>query len=111
MGLADISRRMISVHTNYKSPPCSVELRFFCTQEKQVEKNKIFLLLLSEMSIKRQAQGAETILLVSDPHPRQSLLDGPLGEGCSWHLLQVYQTASYWRGRKKGCFTSKQKLK
>lgn len=94
MGLADISRRMISVHTNYKSPSCSVELLFFCTQEKQVEKKQIFFLLLSEMSIKRQAQGAETSLLVSDPHPRQSLLDGPQGEGCSWHLPQVYQTAS-----------------
>lgn len=89
-------RRMISVRTNYKSPSCSVELLFFCTQEKQVEKKKIFflLLLLSEMSIKWQAQGAETSLLVSDLHPRQSLLDGPQGEGCSWHLPQVYQTAS-----------------
>ncbi len=95
------SRRMISVHTNYKSPSCSVELQFFCTQEKQDEKKRIFFLLLSEMSTKRQAEPLS--LLVSGPRPRQSLLDGPRGEGCSWHLPQVYRTASYWRGRKKGC--------
>lgn len=77
-----------------------VELMFFCTQEKQIE--KIFSFSCSQRCpLIGRHTGVETSLLVADPHPRQSLRDAPQGEGCSWHLPQVYQRAFFWKGWEK----------
>lgn len=99
VGLADISRHMISLHTICKCPFCSVSRAHVLLYTRETSRKKSFSFSCSQRCpLIGRHTGVETSLLVADPHPRQSLRDAPQGEGCSWHLPQVYQRASYWKG-------------